>query len=147
MKLCIMFHMIPAFVVSFTTIPGLFMRGLCRWWQVWRRRWMWNDQDNYAEKVSVIKAVSDIMWIRITLHIMWVPVPMARRVLELRMEETISSYGGQLWIYGISSRRQPTRGDPPSWELGEELTQPLTLWNQFVMMTRHQTKSWFNDCW
>jgi hypothetical protein len=36
----------------------------------------------------------------------------AWRVLRLRMDETPSSYGGQLRIYWISSRGQPTRGDP-----------------------------------
>jgi hypothetical protein len=33
-------------------------------------------------------------------------------------------YGGQLRIYWISSRGQPTRGGLPAWGLGEELTTP-----------------------
>jgi hypothetical protein len=32
-------------------------------------------------------------------HFMWVPVTTAWRVLRLRMEETASSYGGQLRMY------------------------------------------------
>jgi hypothetical protein len=42
----------------------------------------------------------------------------AWRVLKLRMEETASRYEGQLRIYRISSRGQPTMGDPPAWRLG-----------------------------
>jgi hypothetical protein len=42
------------------------------------------------------------------------------------MEQTASTYGGQLRIYSISSRRQPTTGGPPAWGLGVEL-QHLTL--------------------
>jgi hypothetical protein len=49
-------------------------------------------------------------------------VTMAWRVLRLRMEETPFSYGGQLRIYWISSRGQPTRGDPTAWGLGVRLT-------------------------
>jgi hypothetical protein len=45
-------------------------------------------------------------------------VTTAWRVLRLRMEETPSSYGGKLQIYGISSCGQPTRGGPPPWGLG-----------------------------
>ena len=33
-------------------------------------------------------------------------------------------YGGQLLIYRISSRGQPTRGGPPAWGLGKVLTTP-----------------------
>ena len=33
-------------------------------------------------------------------------------------------YGGELRIYWISSRGQPTRGGPPAWGLGEVLTTP-----------------------
>jgi hypothetical protein len=35
-----------------------------------------------------------------------------------------SGYGGQLRLYRISSRGQPTRGGPPDWGLGVELTTP-----------------------
>jgi hypothetical protein len=45
-------------------------------------------------------------------------------VLRLRMEEKASRYGGQLRIYWISSRGQPTRGGPPAWGLGRGLTTP-----------------------
>jgi hypothetical protein len=45
-------------------------------------------------------------------------------VLRLRMEETPSSYGGQLRIYLISSRGHPTRGGPPAWGLGVGLITP-----------------------
>jgi hypothetical protein len=51
-------------------------------------------------------------------------VTMAWRVLRLRMEETPSSFGGKLQIYLLSSRGQPTRGGPPAWGLGVELTAP-----------------------
>jgi hypothetical protein len=37
------------------------------------------------------------------IHIMWVPVTTAWCVLALRMEQTDSRYGGELWMYWISS--------------------------------------------
>jgi hypothetical protein len=45
-------------------------------------------------------------------------VTTAWRVLRLQMEEKASRYGGQLRIYWISSRGQPTRGGSPAWGLG-----------------------------
>jgi hypothetical protein len=66
------------------------------------------------------------IWFSIT----WVKQPMlggslvttAWWVLRLWMEETPSSFEGKLWIYWISSRREPTRGGPPAWGLGVGLT-------------------------
>jgi hypothetical protein len=52
------------------------------------------------------------------------PVTTARHVLRSRMEEMVSRYGGQLWIYRISSRGQPTGAGPPAWGLGGGLTTP-----------------------
>jgi hypothetical protein len=49
-------------------------------------------------------------------------VTMAWHVLRLRMEETTSRYEGQLRIYWIRSRGQPTRDGPPAWGLGVGLT-------------------------
>jgi hypothetical protein len=40
------------------------------------------------------------------------------------MEKTPSSHGGQLRIYRISSRGQPTMGGPPAWGFGVGLTTP-----------------------
>jgi hypothetical protein len=61
-----------------------------------------------------------------------VPVIAAWRVLELRMGETASRYGGSVQIYWISSLRQPARGSPPAWDLDEGLTTPRRI-NQLVM--------------
>jgi hypothetical protein len=44
-------------------------------------------------------------------------VTTAWRVLRLRMEETLSKYGG-------NCRGQPTMGGPPAWGLGVGLTTP-----------------------
>jgi len=55
---------------------------------------------------------------------MWVFVTTTWSVLQLRMEETVSKYGGQLGIYRISSFGQPTRGGSPAWELGYVLKTP-----------------------
>jgi hypothetical protein len=55
-------------------------------------------------------------------HVIWVPLTTAWRILELRKEETDSRYGGQLRIYWISSRGQLTRTGPQAWMLGEGLT-------------------------
>jgi hypothetical protein len=52
------------------------------------------------------------------------PVTTAWGVLRLRIEETASRYGGQLRIYWISSRGQPTVGGLPAWGLGGRLTNP-----------------------
>jgi hypothetical protein len=49
-------------------------------------------------------------------------VTTAWRVLRLRMEETPSSFGGQLRIYWISSRGKRKRGGHPSWGLCVGLT-------------------------
>jgi hypothetical protein len=49
-------------------------------------------------------------------------VIMAWRVVRLRMEETPSSFGGQLRVYWIRNRGQPTSGGPPAWGLGVGLT-------------------------
>jgi hypothetical protein len=65
-------------------------------------------------------------------------VTTAWHVLRLRMEEMPSSFGGQLWIYWISSRGQTTRGGPPAWGLGVGLT--LTLKNKLV--TKILKKPW-----
>jgi len=51
-------------------------------------------------------------------------VTTAWRVFRLRMKMTASRYGGQLRIYWISSRWQPTRGGPPPWWLGVGLRIP-----------------------
>jgi hypothetical protein len=45
-------------------------------------------------------------------------------VISFRIEETASIYRRQLRIYCISSRGQPTRGDPSACGLGEGLTTP-----------------------
>jgi len=50
----------------------------------------------------------------------WAPVTTARHGWRNGFP-----YGGQLRIYWIiRSREQPTRGGPPTWELGEVLTNP-----------------------
>jgi hypothetical protein len=48
-------------------------------------------------------------------------------ILRLQMEQTPSSYGGQLRIYWISSRGQPTGGGPPDWGVGLG-TNDSSLW-------------------
>jgi hypothetical protein len=48
----------------------------------------------------------------------------AWRALRLQMEETPSRYGGQLRMYWIRSREQPTRGGPPAWGFGVGPTTP-----------------------
>jgi len=57
-------------------------------------------------------------------HVMWVPVITALCMLWLQMEKMASRYEGYLWIYWISSHRQPADGCPPAWGLGKGLTTP-----------------------
>jgi hypothetical protein len=83
-------------------------------------KYTWFDSNKYGNKKSV--------WIWIIRNnfpmLGGSLVTTARRVLRLRMEETPSSFGGQLRIYWISSRGQQTRGGPPAWGLGVGLTPP-----------------------
>jgi hypothetical protein len=67
-------------------------------------------------------------------------VTMAWRVLRLRMEETSSRNAGQLRIYWISSRGQPTRGGSPAWVLGVGLT--TTVKNKLVTKIRKKPRAW-----
>ena len=57
----------------------------------------------------------------------WVPVTTARRVLRLCGWTNGFQYGGQLRIYWISSRGQPTPGGRPAWGLGEVLMNPYRV--------------------
>ena len=50
------------------------------------------------------------------------PVTTAWRVLTLRIEERLPIWKVAANIYWINSSRQPTRGGPPAWGLGEVLT-------------------------
>jgi hypothetical protein len=45
-------------------------------------------------------------------------------------------------IYWISSRGQPTRGGPPAWELGVELTTPHSKKNKFVTKILKKPRTW-----
>jgi hypothetical protein len=71
-------------------------------------------------------------------------VTTAWRVLRSRMEEKAFRYGEKLQIYWISSRGQPTRGDPLALGLGVGLT-TLTVKNVmcYEMFQSASDLDWF----
>jgi hypothetical protein len=69
-------------------------------------------------------------------------VTTAWRDLRLRMEEKASRYGGQLRIYWISSRGQPTRGGPPAWGLGGGVTTPHRKKKKHVTKCHRGPRNW-----
>jgi hypothetical protein len=78
----------------------------------------------------------DEMWYEV--HVMWVPVITAWRVLGLRIEETASGWGRKQRIYWISSRGQTTRGCPAAWGMGEGLK--LTVKKTCYQMLRRASE-------
>jgi len=77
-------------------------------------------------------------FIKICIHVVWVPVTTAWRFLRSRMEAKASRFGRQLRIYCISSRVQPTRGDDLASGLDEGPTTP----HHFSSLLRNVTQ-WF----
>jgi hypothetical protein len=81
---------------------------------------------------NIIKScvLTDCMHIVAYLRDIFVSVTTTWRALALRMEQPSSRYVGYLQMYW-SSRRQPLKGGPPAWRLGEVLTTLLCKTLQF----------------
>jgi hypothetical protein len=70
-------------------------------------------------------------------------VTTASRVFGIRMEETVSTCGGYMRMYGLCSYGQPTKGGPPTCGLGGGLTTPH-MW-ALVNMVRLQKGGELSD--
>jgi len=115
-------YMTPNWLIVITTLEGLYCHVasvftvLRHYMTSQPRRQLVLQQNLVVSRLFKVR----YEWTVPFIFIMWVPA--TTHFFRLRMEDTASRFGRQLWIYWISSRGQSIRGGPPSWRLDKGQT-------------------------